>query len=204
MRASVMRVLVVFGVAAAVGWGGALAAEVSSEPAGAPPAAIAAPQAVAEPMAAGTTAYRFVAGASFHPRDGGTAYKYGTAGSVYVTGYTEGWGFMGIDAGLPHGAVVTAVRLFYASPSDSGCRVFLTRYDGVGGVSDLVFFSAPPAGSITTYEVSVNVPIDTVNYSYVLLWAPDVVGSATKLYGMRVAYTVPPGTRGVAVVPMAP
>lgn len=106
-----------------------------------------------------------------------------------------------IPLNLPAGSRLDYLRIYYYDTSPIDSTAWITRYDGLGGGNDLVDVSSSGYSGYG-YVVSSLIPgsdgafdiIDNTNYSYVLNWRPNVLGSRMQLCGLRVAYQLPTAT----------
>ena len=129
--------------------------------------------------------YLFIAGSALTPRDSATTVTYPGAGCTYVSSALT------TDLQLPHGSTLLGVRTYYYDNAATGSvHSWVTRYNGLGNLSDLLSVSMPHAtgyaenyNGLGTAEV-----IDNLNYSYVLT---ANTGTGTQICGFRVFYSTP-------------
>ena len=68
----------------------------------------------------------------------------------------------------------------------------MTRYNDEGSLADVSgVTSLGTAGYGTNLSDLASHVVDSVNYSYVLNWRPNQLGSTMMLCGLRVAYMLP-------------
>lgn len=136
--------------------------------------------------------YYFLAGSSFSRRDSDTLYQYGSSGCVYSTG---GSSLFTIDLNTPDGVRVLGARFYYYDTSASDTiSLYLTDYNGLGGVRDLLSGSSSDGGYGSVY-VAMGASYDpyTVNQLTYSLNAIAIGAdkSTAQLCGVRVFYDTP-------------
>jgi len=76
-------------------------------------------------------------------------------------------------------------------------QAWITTYDDAGGYEDIAYL---PFGHFFGYRTELSAYIgsvvDTVNYSYLINWRPNIVGDSMYVCGIRVAYRLPDGAGG--------
>jgi hypothetical protein len=141
-----------------------------------------------------------VTGAALKPRENDASYTVNTNGScTYVTA-GDAFTVWNMAPGLPQGAVVDTLRMYYYDTSGSNTSAWFTVYDLYGAiVQEWSVSSSGNSGNSFNDSVSINHTIDYSLYSYLLNWRPIVTGSTMQLCGFRIFYTPPPF--GLAFLP---
>lgn len=136
--------------------------------------------------------YYHVPGAAFRPRDSTVSWASdGSGGCVNLSAGTT-YVVFNLQLDIPHGARIDYLRIFYYDTNATSSTAWVTRYDDVGGLQDVTnVSSAGTAGYGTVLSAFVDHIVDSVDYSYVLNWRPNVLGSTMRLCGLRVAYRLP-------------
>ncbi|KAB2959605.1 MAG: hypothetical protein F9K18_11530 [Thermoanaerobaculia bacterium] len=140
------------------------------------------------------TDYMHVPGSAFVPMYGDNGIEYAPWGCSYSTG---AHGSTNYAVSIPDNSTVTYVRLYYndTSATDDGVLRFSAYDDGQGGTYEAILETAGSAGMGTTTLSGLSIPIDTVNYSYLMYWtAPPSLGSAIQICGFRLGFQRPLGT----------
>ena len=84
------------------------------------------------------------------------------------------------------------MRLYFYDTSGNTGRVWLTDYDGAGGVNDLISAeSAGNAGYGTDLSDYLGEEVDTYTRSFLLNWNSYTDGNTMQLCGVRIAYRLP-------------
>lgn len=79
--------------------------------------------------------FKFIAGASFHPREAATTHQYNGSGCINRTSTN---GFFVSDLQLPEGAEIDFLRLYFDDTSDDNdAQAWIYAYDGLGGFSQI-------------------------------------------------------------------
>lgn len=135
--------------------------------------------------------YYHVTGTGLRPRESSVNWASGRPGCLYlVSGATSV--VFNIHMDVPNGARVDYLRLFFYDTSASDSMSWVTRYDDTGGISDITSVSSSGStGYGTMLSPLLEHIVDSVNYSYLLNWRPNVIGSTMQLCGLRVAYRLP-------------
>lgn len=132
-----------------------------------------------------TDHYLFIAGSALTPRDSSSTVTYPGAGCTTVsTALTT-------DLQLPHGSTLYGVRTFYYDNAATGSvQTWVTRYNGAGGITDLLNVTLPHAtGYLNQYDLLPTAEvINNIDYSYVLTVN---TGTGTRICGLRVFYSTP-------------
>jgi hypothetical protein len=133
--------------------------------------------------------YVFDAGATLKPRESVQRWGYGGAGCIYPTQNTI---LFNLDLQIPQGARIDYLRILYYDVSNANTSSWITIYDGLGGVTDLINV-ASTGNTGYGYEISdyLGHIVDNSTNSYVLNWVPGEVGPNLQLCGLRVAYRLP-------------
>jgi len=180
----------------------AAAPSLSSEPALLSPPA---PKAVAPRLPAGapsTTAVLSVTGTALRPQDSSNTFAYAVGGYLYaVAGRASD--YFNTPIYLPQGAVVTSIRMYSIDwDSTHDCIGLLSAYkvNAVGDVPLAWVTSSGSSGFRAADSGTISHTIDYHQYSYLLEWSPQVLGSNMMLGGFSIFYTPPPGK--VAVIPL--
>lgn len=115
--------------------------------------------------------------------------------------------FSGIDGrasypvALPFGTTITSIRLYYDDNLDPQQAVLLLmQYDDGFAVTELARVATPVGTAKSWSTISIQVPLDYVNYSYNLVWVPGLPGNGMRICGFRIGYTRP--LFGAAALPM--
>jgi hypothetical protein len=134
--------------------------------------------------------YNFSAGSTLRPRSSQTRWAYASGGCSYVT---KGFDLFTLPLVLPQGSEIDYLRLYYYDENASvDMTAWITTYDGMGGVSDLVHVSSVGNPGYS-YNISdfVGHIVDNATNSYVLNFAAHGTGDSLRLCGLRVAYRLP-------------
>ncbi len=136
--------------------------------------------------------YFNVAGSALTARDSNVDWKSDTSGGcLYLTNgdlYTK----FNIHLDIPNGARIEYLRVYYYSNSSSNSYAWITRYNNQGAFEDVAFVKTTPfTGYGTELSSFIGHVVDSVYYSYVLIWQSDEIGATTQLCGLRVAYRLP-------------
>lgn len=140
------------------------------------PASVLAPQAVH---------YLFVAGSALTPRTSATTLNYPGSGCINASAAVT------TDLQLPNGSTLEGVRVYYYDDSPAGSvGLWVTKYNGLGSVSDIINSTMPhAAGYADNYVAAPAVElIDNFNHAYVLTALTD---TDTRICGFRVFYSTP-------------
>jgi hypothetical protein len=132
-----------------------------------------------------TNRYLFVPAAAFVRRSHTDSLINTGNGCIYTNGST-----LNADLQLPAGAVIQGVRLYYYTPgAGDALRMWVTRYDGAGGMADLTSDITTQTGGYFNEYFAADpvVTIDPFSYSYAL--NARFTGADTRLCGMRVFYS---------------
>jgi len=136
--------------------------------------------------------YYHVTGSALHPRDSSVEWNTGgSGGCLYLVSGSSGVVF-NLHQEIPNGARIDYLRIFYYDTSSSDSYSWVTRYDDAGGIEDVATAtSTGNTGYGTNLSTLIEHVVDDVNYSYILNWRPNVVGTSMYLCGLRVAYRLP-------------
>ena len=129
--------------------------------------------------------YLFVAGSALTPRTSTTTLNYPGAGCINASAAVT------TDLQLPNGSTLQGVRVYYYDDSPAGSvGLWVTKYNGLGSVSDIINSTMPhAAGYADNYVAAPAVElIDNFNHAYVLTALTD---TDTRICGFRVFYSTP-------------
>ncbi len=133
-----------------------------------------------------------VAGATLKPRQSDVEWDCGTGGMVYASSgdYTT---VFNVPLYLPQGATVEYLRMYYYDTNSSeNCIGWFTVYDLFGSVvEEFHVYSSGDSGNNFTTTSEFSHTIDYSQYSYVLNWRPNELGSDMQLCGFRIFYEAP-------------
>jgi hypothetical protein len=193
-------VIIIIGVAGPIGAKDQDPALSSSE--GPVVGAPAAPKAPAVTLAA-TDAVLSVTGSALRPRTSNTTFNViSSGGGIYAVAGSS-FEVFNTPVHLPKGAQVKSLRLyFYDADPSASCYAWFSVYNLNG---DLVteWSAMSPAGSVGAGfadSAAFNHTIDNTQYTYLLNWRPNLLGSNMQLRGLQLTFTPPPGR--AAVIPM--
>jgi hypothetical protein len=134
-----------------------------------------------------TTQYLHVAGSAFVPLYADSGVTYGTKGCTYMTSATHL--FMNYSLDLPNNAIVTYVRLYFNDTAATDGTLHLAEYDDGAAYTYLATVTTSGSSGLGYSVVSgLSIPLDYVNYNYVMYWMPGVSGNTMQLCGFRVGY----------------
>jgi hypothetical protein len=138
------------------------------------------------------TQYQHVAGSAFVPLYADSGVTYGSKGCTYMTSATHL--FMNYSLDLPDDSTVTYLRLYFNDTAATDGTLHLAEYDDGASYTYLATVETSGSAGLGSSTVSgLNIPLDYVNYNYVLYWMPGVSGSTMQLCGYRVGFTPPIG-----------
>jgi hypothetical protein len=132
-----------------------------------------------------TSTYLFLAGSAFTSRTSAQTVSYPGSGCTYTDGAVT------TDVQLPSGSSVIGVRLYYYDLSTSGSvGIFLTTYDGAGGITDLVSGSSSVETGYSSEYFALPAPVvvDNASGSYVLT---STMAANLRFCGARIFYSIP-------------
>jgi hypothetical protein len=133
------------------------------------------------------TQYLHVAGSAFVPLYADSGVFYGSKGCTYMTSATHL--FMNYSLNLPYDAIVTYVRLYFNDTAATDGTLHLAEYDDGATYSYLATVTTSGSSGLGSATVSgLSIPLDYVNFNYVMYWIPGVSGSTMQLCGFRVGY----------------
>ena len=134
-----------------------------------------------------TTQYLHVAGSAFVPLYADSNVTYGTKGCTYMTSATHL--FMNYSLDLPNNAIVTYVRLYFNDTAATDGTLHLAEYDDGASYTYLATVTTSGSSGLGYATASgLSIPLDYLNYNYVMYWMPGVSGSTMQLCGFRVGY----------------
>lgn len=135
--------------------------------------------------------YYHVTGTALRPRESSVNWASGNPGCLYLTSGDSSVVF-NIHMDIPNGARVDYLRIFYYDTNATNSTAWVTQYDDAGGVSDITSVDSDGnAGYGTMLSPLLEHIVDSVNYSYLLNWRSNVIGTTMQLCGLRVAYRLP-------------
>ena len=133
------------------------------------------------------TQFRHVAGSAFVPLYADSGVTYGSKGCTYMANATHL--FMNYSLDLPNNAIVTYVRLYFNDTAATDGTLHLAQYDDGASYSYLATVTTSGSSGLGYATVTgLNIPLDYVNYNYVMYWMPGVSGNTMQLCGFRVGY----------------
>jgi len=136
------------------------------------------------------TQFRHVAGSAFVPLYADSGVTYGGKGCTYMTSATHL--FMNYSLNLPTPSTVTYLRLYFNDTAATDGTLHLAEYDDGATYSYLATVTTSGSSGLGSATVSgLNIPLDYLNFSYVMYWMPGVSGSSMQLCGFRVGYLTP-------------
>ncbi|MBN1641111.1 MAG: hypothetical protein JXA09_07735 [Anaerolineae bacterium] len=144
--------------------------------------------------AATYNAYLRVAGSALRPRESNVGWDSSASGGCLFASSGDMYTVFNTPVYLPQGATVKYMRLYYNDTSASNANAWFSVYDLYG---DLVAeWNASSSGNTgedyrTTSEFTHTVDYD--QYSYLLNWRPNDLGSDMQVCGFRLYYRAPPG-----------
>ena len=134
-----------------------------------------------------TTQYLHVAGSAFVPLYADSGVTYGSKGCTYMANATHL--FMNYSLDLPNNAIVTYVRLYFNDTAATDGTLHLAQYDDGASYSYLATVTTSGSSGLGSATLTgLNIPLDYVNYNYVMYWMPGVSGNTMQLCGFRVGY----------------
>lgn len=151
-------------------------------------------------MAMATTQNLHLSGSGFVQMYSDMDYAYSNGGCVYYMAGTVGHGYMNIPVVLPSNATITGLRFYYYDASAAtDSRLRLMQQDDGNSWTELAVVNSNGSAGLGIRSVSgLSLPLDYVNYSYVVQYNANLVGSTMRLCGARITYTTP-GLFGVAL-----
>lgn len=129
--------------------------------------------------------YLFIAGSAFTPRTSSQTVTYPGAGCTYSSDALT------TSLELPDDAMINGVRLYYYSTdASSNVTAGVTRYNGAGTFTDLVFETSSGSTGYTDEYFGLSTPklVDNYSESLALVASTD---TGTRFCGMRVFYDTP-------------
>ncbi|MGB0134279.1 hypothetical protein [Dokdonella sp.] len=137
----------------------------------------------------GASAYLFVAGSAFTPRDSSATVTYPGGGCSTISSLTVASGYLLTSLELPTNAVIQGLRLYYYSPvAGNRVRAGVATYTGDGGTTDLLFVTSTESTGYTSeyFPLATPATVDNANQSYALLGSTE---TGTRLCGIRLLYS---------------
>jgi hypothetical protein len=143
------------------------------------------------PNAATIFSYFQLVGTAFNVRTTSTTYAYNFNGCVYETGGTDNR-FMA-PLLIPNGSILKYLRLYYNDTSAAtDITAWITRYQPGSTSEDLTSVnSAGSSGLGSTLSSEMTHIVDTANWAYTIVLAPNANSSTNSFCGIRVAYYAP-------------
>jgi hypothetical protein len=147
-----------------------------------------------------TTHYLHLSGSTFTQMYSDTGITYYSGGCVYHSSGSVSHTFLNTALILPPDATITSLRFYYYDNSTTESTLRLRQMnDGNDDWSDVASVnSAGTAGLSYRYVSGLDYKLDYTNYSYVLQYQGNVIGSTMRLCGARIGYTTP-NTYGIAL-----
>ncbi|GAB4481055.1 MAG: hypothetical protein OHK0031_02660 [Anaerolineales bacterium] len=138
-----------------------------------------------------TASYYQLLGTAFNPRTSSTTFAYNFNGCVYETAGSDNR-FMA-PLLIPNGSIIKYLRLYYNDTSaGTDITAWLTRYMPGSTSEDLTSVtSSGSAGYGSSLSPELTHVVDTVNWAYTVIIAPNGNSSANTFCGIRVLYYAP-------------
>jgi hypothetical protein len=138
-----------------------------------------------------TFSYYRLVGTAFNPRTSTTTFGYNFNGCIYETGGTDNRFMAPLQ--VPHGATLKYLRLYYDdSSTTTDLTAWITRYQPGVTSEDLTSLSSSgSSGYGTTLSPEITHTVDTANWAYTIIVAPNANAATNSLCGIRVAYYTP-------------
>ncbi|MDD2522809.1 MAG: hypothetical protein PHW11_08335 [Anaerolineaceae bacterium] len=136
--------------------------------------------------------YFHVNGSAFRPRDSSVSWTTDGSGGCLVLSAGDPWVIFNLHLEIPNGARIDYLRFYFYDTSAYNGNIWITRYNNIGGLADLV--SVPSSGNTgygTTLSAELLHIVNSTEYAYLLNYRPYVFGATMQLCGMRVAYRLP-------------
>jgi hypothetical protein len=150
------------------------------------------------PALAGT-AYLHLSGSSFIQMYSDVEYTYYSGGCVYHSAGSATHTFMNLGVILPSGSRIHSLRFYYYDTSASASTLRLRQMNDGDDWTDVATVDSVGTAGLGYVTVSgLDYPVDYLNYSYVLQYQGNVIGSTMRFCGARIGYT-PPSVFGVAL-----
>jgi hypothetical protein len=151
-----------------------------------------------EALGAGPT-FIHIAGSTFTPLYGDTNPQYVFAGCTYADSASTAHAIYNFPLTLPNGSTITSLRFYYNDTSASDGTLRLREMDDGNNFNEIAVVSSTGSSGLGYNTVTgLTHVVDYVNYSYVLQYYANVIGSTMQLCGVRIGY-IPPGIFGVAL-----
>ncbi len=144
------------------------------------------------PNPALATYFQRYTGAFFQPRNASSAsYNYFGNGCISATANT----YYVTEVQVPDGATIDFIRFYYYDAVTENATMYVTTYNGQGGYQDVVSVSSSGGGGYGSAGTSLNLPVDHIAESIMILYRPNVVSSSMALCGARIRYQYTPPTQ---------
>ncbi len=141
------------------------------------------------PAGVTTTFFKRFAGAFFQPRSAATgSYTYFGFGCITATVDS----YYVHEVQVPDGAVIDFIRFYYYDAHADDATMTVTTYDGQGGSSDIVSVDSSGSGGYGSRGTNLNLPVDSIAQSIMILYRPNTVSSSLALCGARIRYQYNP------------
>ena len=137
--------------------------------------------------------------AALKPRESNVEWGAGGDGGCAYASSGDRYTWWAAPLYLPHGADLRYFRMYYNDQDAAiNCAAYLTIYDLFGRIVQEwgIFSSGEGQSYATTPEIDHQIDYDS--YSYVINWAPNVIGADMQVCGFRVYYEY---TWGAAFLP---
>lgn len=142
-------------------------------------------------LAATTFSYYNLLGTAFNVRTTTTTYAYNFNGCIYLTGGTDNR--LMAPLLISNGSIIKYLRIYFNDTSvGSDLTAWITRYQpGVTSEDLTSVTSTGSAGFGTALSPEIAHPVDTANWTYTVIVAPNGNSSENSICGIRVEYYAP-------------
>ena len=145
------------------------------------------------------TAYLHLSGSSFIQMYSDVDYTYYSGGCVYHSAGSASHTFMNLGLILPSGSRIKSLRFYFYDTSASDSTLRLRQMNDGDEWVDVASLNSTGTGGLSYVSTSsLDYLIDYTNYSYVLQYQGNVIGSTMRFCGVRIGYA-PPSIFGVAL-----
>jgi hypothetical protein len=127
--------------------------------------------------------------AALKPRESNVEWGVGGEGGCAYASSGDQYTWWAAPLYLPDGATLRYFRMYYNDQNATvNCAAYLTVYDLYGNIVTEwgIFSSGTGQSYVTTAELDHEIDYD--QYSYVINWTPNVIGSSMQVCGFRVFY----------------
>ena len=136
--------------------------------------------------------YYHVPGSTLRPRDSSVEWSSGGSGGCLKLTSGSTSVVFNLQLDIPDDVRIEYLRIYYYDTSASDSQAWVTRYNDAEALQDVAYVtSTSNTGYATRLSAYLEHVVDNVNYSYVLNWRPNALGSTMMLCGLRVAYRLP-------------